>query len=341
MKSKDDHETKFNNNLGLVIVAIVGILAIFAVLMITHKPNGGETPQVASFEECTAAGYPITESYPRQCRTPNGELFTEEIKEVSGKAKEMGEDLCKSSGGNWNECSNRCQLDNAGRPDAICTMLCEALCECGGLAGFRCPMGYACKTPDGVADGLGYCVPEGQIQKPIGGDKDEHGCLIGAGYSWNEEVGACARAWELDENKTKATKVAIGPLSFPVTLIEVTAQECEGCFLVQLQRIDNNLPLDIQIENWTISAKSSEKTMPRLEWLSELDAREIANASDCAKQGNLTANIVHNENTRTWWTDLAPFENKSGCNPACVVSEDNRTAEVNWRCTGLLVPNKF
>ena len=35
--------------------------------------------QVASFEECVAAGYPVLESYPRQCKTPGGQTFTEDI----------------------------------------------------------------------------------------------------------------------------------------------------------------------------------------------------------------------------------------------------------------------
>ncbi|MBN2101254.1 MAG: hypothetical protein JW716_00085 [Candidatus Aenigmarchaeota archaeon] len=30
----------------------------------------------------------------------------------------------------------------------------------------------------------------------IGGDKDEHGCLIAAGYSWCESKQKCLRTWE-------------------------------------------------------------------------------------------------------------------------------------------------
>ena len=35
-------------------------------------------------------------------------------------------------------------------------------------------------------------------QKLIGGDKDEHGCLIAAGYSWCESKQKCIRPWEED-----------------------------------------------------------------------------------------------------------------------------------------------
>jgi hypothetical protein len=64
--------------------------------------------------------------------------------------------------------------------------------------------------------------------KPIGGDRDAHGCLGPAGYSWNAEVGACIRSWELNEEQKKAAKIAIAPLSFPVTVIEVGVQRCPG-----------------------------------------------------------------------------------------------------------------
>jgi len=33
-------------------------------------------------------------------------------------------------------------------------------------------------------------------EKPIGGETDEHGCLIAAGYSWCESKQKCLRTWE-------------------------------------------------------------------------------------------------------------------------------------------------
>jgi len=39
-------------------------------------------------------------------------------------------------------------------------------------------------------------------EKPIGGEKDEHGCLIAAGYSWCEAKQKCLRAWEEGCGKT-------------------------------------------------------------------------------------------------------------------------------------------
>ena len=36
---------------------------------------------------------------------------------------------------------------------------------------------------------------------PIGGDRDPHGCLVGAGYSWCEREHDCVRSWELAKDK--------------------------------------------------------------------------------------------------------------------------------------------
>jgi hypothetical protein len=38
-------------------------------------------PLVNTFEECLNAGYSVMESYPRQCKTPDGRLYAEEISE--------------------------------------------------------------------------------------------------------------------------------------------------------------------------------------------------------------------------------------------------------------------
>ena len=119
------------------------------------------TPSIASFEECVAAGYPVMETYPRQCRTPDGRNFVEEI--INPLAK-----LCNDSGGNWNICSSKCMLDHQGKDGVACTMMCEALCECGGIAGFKCPAGYSCVINSNVTDALGYCAA-----KTIGGQRDE------------------------------------------------------------------------------------------------------------------------------------------------------------------------
>jgi hypothetical protein len=40
--------------------------------------------------------------------------------------------------------------------------------------------------------------PGSQVQKMVGGDRDEHGCIGSAGYTWCESKGKCLRLWEED-----------------------------------------------------------------------------------------------------------------------------------------------
>ena len=72
--------------------------------------------------------------------------------------------------------------------------------------------------------------------------------------------------------------------------------------------------------------------------LTEEEARIIAETS-CIKGGAaLASGGTYNPNSRTWWFDANLNATQEGCNPACVVSEDTKTAEINWRCTGLVPP---
>ncbi len=43
------------------------------------EENSNETGPIVSFDDCVSAGYSVMESYPRQCRTPEGDIFTEYI----------------------------------------------------------------------------------------------------------------------------------------------------------------------------------------------------------------------------------------------------------------------
>lgn len=71
--------------------------------------------------------------------------------------------------------------------------------------------------------------------------------------------------------------------------------------------------------------------------MTEADAKVIAEKT-CIKGGESLAPGYYNENSKTWWFDANLNSTKEGCNPACVVSEDTKTAEINWRCTGLILP---
>ena len=66
-----------------ILALIVVIIGIAGVYLLIERPScifgPSEKETINSFEECAVAGYPIMESYPRQCRTSDGETFIEDI----------------------------------------------------------------------------------------------------------------------------------------------------------------------------------------------------------------------------------------------------------------------
>lgn len=69
---------------GLVVVAAIAVLSIFS-------PKEKLSMDVSSFEDCVKAGFPVMESYPRQCRTADGKHFVEVIPEQNNQIKKPDE----------------------------------------------------------------------------------------------------------------------------------------------------------------------------------------------------------------------------------------------------------
>lgn len=65
----------------ITLLFVACVLAIVALVLIKVAPRVTVVPNqaITNFEECAAAGNPVMESYPRQCRAPDGQLFVEEI----------------------------------------------------------------------------------------------------------------------------------------------------------------------------------------------------------------------------------------------------------------------
>jgi len=226
------------------------------------------------------------------------------------------------------------------------------------------------------------------IEEPIGGERGEHGCLGSAGYQWDENIGACIRDWEFDDNKRSIAKEAVKEIGSKkgLTIVDIQAEECLGCFAVKYDKygklsekqiiIEHNIITDFEEcaaagnpvmeshprqcradgqtfveelseeecepcvcgpeDSWCESKqkclKSWEEDCPGTVYTYE-QARAIALNSGITED-QLTGDFFYNENTETWWLDLNI--EKEGCMPAIVVDENAGTAEINWRCTGLI-----
>jgi len=111
-------------------------------IMALHKIRSPIEATIESFEECAAAGNPVMESYPRQCRTSDGKNFVEVIDTMLNLEEQctqnggqwlaefseceyISESQCSEMNGIFSECESACRHD----PDAeICTAQCVPVC---------------------------------------------------------------------------------------------------------------------------------------------------------------------------------------------------------------------
>ena len=63
--------------LSLILVIIVGAGLYF----LLNQQRSSQQQTITNFEECAKAGYPVRESYPGQCSTPDGRHFVEDIEQ--------------------------------------------------------------------------------------------------------------------------------------------------------------------------------------------------------------------------------------------------------------------
>lgn len=101
------------------------------------------------------------------------------------------------------------------------------ICENGAWIKHGNPKGVMPETPCGgasekIIDQPGKIPPSESDEdnsELIGGEKDEHGCLIPAGYTWCEEKQKCLRTWEEECSAAKKEDSSVpAPVPQPLPL---------------------------------------------------------------------------------------------------------------------------
>ena len=85
----------------------------------------------------------------------------------------------------------------------------------------------------------------------LGGQRDQYGCLAGAGYSWDPDIFACIRSWEFtNDNQRTAARISTNAISWEkgTTILGVESNDCTGCFTVNIQK--GEARVQVIIENW-------------------------------------------------------------------------------------------
>jgi hypothetical protein len=132
---------KSKKNTNKMILATVAIILVLAVIFLVNlNIPRQEIVETNSFEECLQEGYLVMESYPRQCRTPEGKLFVEELtleesckNLYSGKwlpehneCENINEEQCALLNGEFNECASACRHDPSAE---FCIAVCVSVCK--------------------------------------------------------------------------------------------------------------------------------------------------------------------------------------------------------------------
>jgi hypothetical protein len=83
-------------NLRILLVIIFTFIFLATITALLFWSAKQDLPPVTTYEECVARGYPILESYPEQCKTPEGATFVRQIPAGSNEDEEeiTGEIIC-------------------------------------------------------------------------------------------------------------------------------------------------------------------------------------------------------------------------------------------------------
>lgn len=128
---------------GFIPIIVVAFIAVIAAGMVgaawwysekSEEIDQVEQALISNFEECAAAGNPVMESYPRQCRA-NDKTFVEDISDdliaststnkityKQGADPVLAEADCSDRGGTFNECGSLCD------DGEICPTVCVPIC---------------------------------------------------------------------------------------------------------------------------------------------------------------------------------------------------------------------
>ncbi len=81
----------------------------------------------------------------------------------------------------------------------------------------------------------------------IGGERDEHGCLNPAGYSWNETLQVCLREWEVAGADRQVLEYAMNYTrkEYSLTVTNISEGDCNGCFVVWFNTINSTKSVDV------------------------------------------------------------------------------------------------
>lgn len=125
------------------------------------------------------------------------------------------------------------------------------------------------------------CIESSNDDQVIGGQRDEHGCLGPAGYSYNKTLDVCLREWEITNvsGERDAIKIATEYLgnSYALTVISVDVARCPGCFVVHFDR--EQMKMSITLENLEVIDNKCQTDSDCIPFVSECHTTRCMNSA--------------------------------------------------------------
>lgn len=111
-----------------------------------------------------------------------------------------------------------------------------------------------------IAGAAGYLIWRNNIpandtsSQNVGGNRDKRGCLTPAGYAFDDEVGACIRAFEMTSDIKRAARLAVENVgaSYALTVASFNSYEKVGSYDITLERGLEREKVTVYIKDWKI-----------------------------------------------------------------------------------------
>lgn len=92
-------------------------------------------------------------------------------------------------------------------------------------------------------------------EQTVGGTRDVNGCLLPAGYAYDEDVQACVRSWELSEQEKVAAKTAVAEVGtgYALTVVQIRTFSGDRNYLVYLERGEERTQEKVYIKHGEVA----------------------------------------------------------------------------------------
>lgn len=115
-----------------------------------------------------------------------------------------------------------------------------------------------------VAGGLYFLYHQPKREQKIGGDRDSHGCLVAAGYAFDDQVGACIRAFEMTPGIKRAAQIAVDQVGrgYALTVTSFNSYEEPGAYDIFLEQGLERKQQVVYIKNWQAVSTTTPTSTP-------------------------------------------------------------------------------